>query len=214
MQVDQARAPAPGRRRRSPRRPAGADSPAPTSATSSSSTSTSVDAVVARRPGRPAGRLGTVCAQARPSPRLACSSSAARAASGRSAPADRSAPQAPAEHQVQQRHAHRDAVRHLVLITARGRSATSEAISTPRFIGPGCMTSACSGSGPTRAARQPEQARVLADAREVLLALAFPLDAQHVADVELRQDRRRGRARRPRPTPAPRAGSAWAARPA
>src|ERR1022692_1163735 len=34
-------------------------------------------------------------------------------------------------------------------------SATSAAISTPRFIGPGCMTMACSGSSATRAASRP-----------------------------------------------------------
>ncbi len=31
-------------------------------------------------------------------------------------------------------------------IVERTESATSAAISTPRFIGPGCMTMACSGS--------------------------------------------------------------------
>ncbi len=36
------------------------------------------------------------------------------------------------------------------MITALGRSATSAAISTPRFMGPGCITIV---SGPSRAAR-------------------------------------------------------------
>ena len=44
------------------------------------------------------------------------------------------------------------------VITARGRSATSAAISTPRFIGPGCITSACSGSRATRLRSRPNRA--------------------------------------------------------
>src|SRR5690606_18125811 len=37
----------------------------------------------------------------------------------------------------------------------RTESATSAAISTPRFIGPGCMTMACSGSSAMRSASRP-----------------------------------------------------------
>src|SRR5215469_8471233 len=40
-------------------------------------------------------------------------------------------------------------------IVERGESATSAAISTPRFIGPGCITIACSGSRAIRAASRP-----------------------------------------------------------
>src|SRR5206468_6709328 len=41
------------------------------------------------------------------------------------------------------------------VITDCGRSATSDAISTPRFIGPGCMIIACSGSAATRSRDSP-----------------------------------------------------------
>ena len=40
-------------------------------------------------------------------------------------------------------------------IVDRAESATSAAISTPRFIGPGCMTMACSGSRAIRAPSSP-----------------------------------------------------------
>ena len=40
-------------------------------------------------------------------------------------------------------------------IIERAESATSAAISTPRFIGPGCMTMAWSGSRAMRAASSP-----------------------------------------------------------
>ena len=81
-----------------------------------------------------------------------------------------------AEHQVQQRHADRDAVRHLLLDHAScGRSATSESISTPRFIGPGCMIERSSREAwPTPVPVTPEQPRVLADAGEELAAAAAP----------------------------------------
>ena len=72
-------------------------------------------------------------------------------------------------------------------ITLWGRSATSESISTPRFIGPGCMISAPSGSMADPFVRDTEQPRVLADAREELEALPLPLHAEHVAHVQLRQ---------------------------
>ena len=41
------------------------------------------------------------------------------------------------------------------MITERGRSATSALISTPRFIGPGCMTRASSFMPSTRRAVSP-----------------------------------------------------------
>ena len=40
-------------------------------------------------------------------------------------------------------------------ITARGESAASAEISSPRFIGPGCMTMACSGSCAMRSPSSP-----------------------------------------------------------
>ena len=57
-----------------------------------------------------------------------------------------------AEQQEQHRHAHGDAVGDLVGDhRVRRASATSAAISTPRFIGPGCMTSASGSSSAARA---------------------------------------------------------------
>ena len=44
-------------------------------------------------------------------------------------------------------------------IVDRGESATSAAISTPRFIGPGCITMACSGSSAIRLASSPYRRR-------------------------------------------------------
>ena len=41
------------------------------------------------------------------------------------------------------------------VMTDRGSPATSAVISTPRFIGPGCITSACAGSRAARAASRP-----------------------------------------------------------
>ena len=40
-------------------------------------------------------------------------------------------------------------------IVDRGESATSAAISTPLFIGPGCITIACSGSSAIRSPSRP-----------------------------------------------------------
>ena len=48
---------------------------------------------------------------------------------------------------------------------SRGRSATSAAISTPRFMGPGCMTSASSAQQVGPAAGEPEAARCTRAAR-------------------------------------------------
>ena len=44
------------------------------------------------------------------------------------------------------------------VMTALGRSATSGAISTPRFIGPGCMTSASPGIRWARSGVRPKRA--------------------------------------------------------
>ena len=44
-------------------------------------------------------------------------------------------------------------------IVDRGESATSAAISTPRFIGPGCITIACSGSSAIRPVSSPYRRR-------------------------------------------------------
>ena len=67
---------------------------------------------------------------------------------------------AAAEQQVQDRHAHGDAVRDLVEDDRAGPSATSVAISTPRFIGPGCMTIA-SGFARSQPRRGQAVARVV-----------------------------------------------------
>src|SRR5215204_2592687 len=40
-------------------------------------------------------------------------------------------------------------------MTARSESATSAVISSPRFMGPGCMTIACSGNRPMRSTSSP-----------------------------------------------------------
>src|SRR2546427_431563 len=46
-------------------------------------------------------------------------------------------------------------------MTERGMSATSDAISTPPFMGPGCMTSAASGIASTPAGDSPHRRGVL-----------------------------------------------------
>ena len=71
------------------------------------------------------------------------------------------------------------------VITDAGPSATSAAISTPRFIGPGCITSASLRSRAGALDREPVPRGVLAQAREQRLALALALDAQQVDHVEL-----------------------------
>ena len=152
------------RRPRRRRRP----SPVPTAAITPSSTSTSATLVACRRPGRPPARRVN----------------SDRPLSHRVAPS----PPPPSN---RYRSDIRTAMPFVTCssITACGRSATSESISTPRFIGPGCMIERALGQHRRPLAREPEQPRVLAHAREVLLPLALPLHAEHVADVELRQHR-------------------------
>ena len=58
--------------------------------------------------------------------------------------------------QVQDRHADGHAVGHLIEDDRVGPSATSDAISTPRFIGPGCMTSTSGFARRTRSAVMPK----------------------------------------------------------
>ena len=102
-----------------------------------------------------------------------------------------------------------------LVITAPGRSATSAAISTPRFIGPGCMTSACAGRRAGPLGREAEAGGVLAQRRHQRLAHALALHAQQVDDVERRAARRRGRGSTShRPPVERRAAAAWAAPPA
>jgi hypothetical protein len=59
------------------------------------------------------------------------------------------------EQQVEDGHPDADAVGDLLDDRGAGESATSAAISMPRFIGPGCMTIACSGSLRIRAPSRP-----------------------------------------------------------
>ena len=70
-------------------------------------------------------------------------------------------------------------------MTERAESATSAAISMPRFIGPGCMTIACSGSCAIRARVEAVAAAVLARAREERGVHPLALHPQHHHDVAL-----------------------------
>ena len=80
-----------------------------------------------------------------------------------------------AEQQVQERHPDRDAVRHLLLDHGLRAGRRRRSRSRRRgSSGPGCMISAPSGSIADALARQAEQPRVLAHAREVLLAAGAP----------------------------------------
>ena len=60
-----------------------------------------------------------------------------------------------------------------------GPSATSEAISTPRFIGPGCMMITSGFARPHARLGHPEQVEVLAQRREEGALHPLLLDAQH-----------------------------------
>ena len=79
-----------------------------------------------------------------------------------------------------------------------GPSATAAAISTPRFIGPGCITSASGLSSRGARRGEPVAGGVLAHRREQRLLLALELHAQQHHDVDLGDHRRRGRGS-PRP---------------
>ena len=98
-------------------------------------------------------------------------------------------------------------------ITEYGPSATSESISTPRFIGPGCMmmTSGCARR--SRCGRQPEQREVLARRRDEVAVHPLVLDPQHHDDVGARRPLRRSTSSRCTPKRVElRAGSASPAR--
>ena len=85
-------------------------------------------------------------------------------------------------------------------------------ISTPRFIGPGCMTMASGLASASRARVQAERAAVLARARQERARQPLALDAQHHHDVGALERRlERGRRRRRRAS-RPRAASACAGR--
>ncbi len=58
-------------------------------------------------------------------------------------------------------------------------SATRESISTPRFIGPGCITTARSDGELQTLRGEGEEIEVLTHRREVDLLLALELDAEH-----------------------------------
>ena len=70
------------------------------------------------------------------------------------------------------------------VMTDAGPSATSAAISTPRFIGPGCMTraSGCRRAARSRSARSGPCTRAATGTASVL---ALALEAQQVDDVEV-----------------------------
>ena len=67
--------------------------------------------------------------------------------------------------------------------TVRGKSATSEAISTPRTMGPGCVTMAPSRRCSARRAVSPQRGRVLAQARHERPAPPLGLEPQQGHDV-------------------------------
>ena len=71
--------------------------------------------------------------------------------------------------------------------TVRGRSATSEAISTPRTIGPGWVTMASSPSRCTRRGREPPARRVLAQRGDERAAPPLGLEAEQRDDVGVAQ---------------------------
>ena len=71
----------------------------------------------------------------------------------------------------------------------RSESATSEAISMPRTIGPGCMTTACSGQRRHPVGVEPVAAAVLPHGREEGGVHPLALDPQHHHDVALGQHR-------------------------
>ena len=68
-------------------------------------------------------------------------------------------------------------------ITERGPSATSEEISTPRFMGPGCMTSTSGEASLTRFAVQAVLAEIGGVVERGGLRHALLLNAQHHDDV-------------------------------
>ena len=73
-------------------------------------------------------------------------------------------------------------------ITDPVSSAGSTTISTPRFIGPGCITSACGDSRDARSRGEAVHRRVLAQARQQRIVHSLTLHSQQVEHVEVGQD--------------------------
>ena len=73
-------------------------------------------------------------------------------------------------------------------MTLCGPSATSLSISTPRLIGPGCITRQLGLSFVALALGQAEESNVLVQVREIFLTLAFVLNSQQVNNVGRFQD--------------------------
>ena len=71
-----------------------------------------------------------------------------------------------------------------LVMSDEGRSAASGAISTPRFIGPGCITSTRSSKAGGSFPREPETMVVLVHRRHECGLGALFLDAQEIDDVE------------------------------
>ncbi len=99
------------------------------------------------------------------------------------------------DEQVEQRHAHRHAVGHLVHDhRVRARRRPSLEISMPRLIGPGCrMIDVAAWRRRRASAVEAEVARVLVERREEVGALPLALDAQHHDDVGVAHASPRGR---------------------
>ena len=89
----------------------------------------------------------------------------------------RDAPNRPAR--FQHRHPHRHAVGDLRRISDCGPSATSSSISTPRFIGPGCSTTASAAARCRRVSAEPVVDVVVVERRDQAFFHAFALQAQH-----------------------------------
>ena len=182
VQVDQARAARPARRRRRTSASAAAR-PAPIAAITPSASSRSVGSPPRTRPrrgrgsaviGGPPGGSGRRSGSGRP---------------GRPAPAGRSRRRASAP----PRSRYSTAIRTLTPLATcstmveRTESATSEAISMPRFIGPGCITTACSGSAAIRLGVEAVAAAVLARRGEEGALHPLALHPQHHHHVALGQ---------------------------
>ena len=70
-------------------------------------------------------------------------------------------------------------------MTERPESASSESISTPRLIGPGCMISTCGDETSTPAVRQAVERVEYSGGWEQRLVHPFPLHTQQVQHVEV-----------------------------
>jgi hypothetical protein len=96
-------------------------------------------------------------------------------------------PAVTAEDQEQQGHAHGDAVRHLIRDHGPGEVRHIRGYLDAPVHRARVHHQRLGREDPDAAPIQAEQPRVLAHAREELLALALTLDAQHVAHVQLRE---------------------------